>query len=146
MKKRFLLNNLGISLVEAMVVIVIIGVLLLIWKFISSGHIKIAIVNEGRTFVEKVIAQERMYRANKGEFLTTATPTYGYQVNNSANSDILMINTHDNRYFKQFTVTLDTTGGINVTAIGTGKADGMSVVGAYTPSNNRLNITENGIS
>lgn len=134
MKKRFLLKRFGVSLIEAMVVIVIIAVLLLVWKFVSNGHIKIAMINEGRAFVEKVVAQERMYRTQHNSFKEISSP--------ASNDTDIMINTYDNKYFKTFTVTT-TSAGIDVIAIGTGKANNMKVTGVYSASNNNLSITEN---
>ena len=93
MKKFFKSNNLGISLMECMIVIIIIGVMLLIWRFSSKNHIRIAIANEGRAFVEKVVAQERIYRTNHAGFLPVAKT--------AKNAD-LKINTYDNKYFSKF--------------------------------------------
>ena len=137
MKRKFLLNKLGVSLMEVMVVIVIIGITLLIWKFSSKGHVKLAIVNEGRMFVEKVVAQEKMYRARTG----------GFKAISNSNNDIdIMINTHDNKYFKTFNVALTSSGaGINVTVQGSGKAQGINITGAYAASDNSLSITESGL-
>ena len=139
MNKNFLLNKSGVSLMEVMVVIIIIGITLLIWKFASSGHVKLAIVNEGRTFIEKVVAQERMYRAGKGNgsFKTISTAT-------NVDNDI-MINTYDNKYFLTFKVTNVTTSGFNVIVVGSGKANGINITGAYTAANNSLSITESGL-
>ncbi len=124
---------------EVMVVIIIIGITLLIWKFASSGHVKLAIVNEGRTFIEKVVAQEKMYRAGKGNgsFKPISTAT---KVDND-----IMINTYDNKYFLTFKVTNVTTAGFNVIVVGSGKANGINITGAYTAADNNLSITESGL-
>jgi len=135
MKKFFSLNKFGISLMEAMVVIVIIAILLLVWKFSSGGHIKIAIVNEGRMFVEKVVAQEKMYRTNHGSFKA---------ISSTNKNDDIMINTYDNKYFKNFVVAT-TANGISVTAIGSGKASNVNVTGVYTAVDDNLSITESGL-
>lgn len=120
---------------EVMVVIVIIGITLLIWKFASSGHVKLAIVNEGRTFIEKIVAQERIYRANYGNFATGT---------NITKETAIDINTNDNKYFKRFTIE-DTSQGIDVIVHGSGKADGINITGVYTAANNNLAITETGL-
>ena len=124
---------------EVMVVIIIIGITLLIWKFASSGHVKLAIVNEGRTFIEKVVAQEKMYRAGKGNgsFKTISTAT---KVDND-----IMINTYDNKYFLTFKVTGVSASGFTAVVVGSGKANGINVTGVYTAANNNLAITETGL-
>jgi Tfp pilus assembly protein PilE len=124
MKRFFKSNNLGISLMECMIVIIIIGIMLLIWRFTSKGHIQIAISNEGYAFIEKVVSQERMYSANHAGFLAVAK---------ASKSNDLKINTYDNKYFSDFSVEL-TTKGIKVFVYGNAgtKASGMQIVGEYT--------------
>ncbi len=123
---------------EVMVVIIIIGITLLAWKIASSGHVKLAIVNEGRTFIEKVVAQERMYRArsNKGNFKS---------INSTNSNGDIMINTYDNKYFLTFSVTGVTNEGFTVTVFGSGKAQGVEITGVYTAADNNLSITESGL-
>lgn len=134
MKRFFKSNNLGISLMECMIVIIIIGVMLLIWRFTSKGHIQIAISNEGYTFIEKVVAQERIYRTNHAGFLSVAK---------TAKSNELNINTYDNKYFSDFSVEVTTTG-IKVFVYGNNntKAKNMQIYGTYNPSNNELKYHE----
>lgn len=134
MKKFFKSNNLGISLMECMIVIIIIGVMLLIWRFSSKNHIRIAIANEGRAFVEKVVAQERIYRTNHAGFLPVAKT--------AKNAD-LKINTYDNKYFSKFSVEVTGTG-IKVFVYGdeSTKANGMQIYGIYTSSDNELEYHE----
>lgn len=134
MRKFFKSNNLGISLMECMVVIIIIGIMLLIWRFTSKGHIQIAISNEGYAFIEKVVAQERIYRTHHAGFLSVAK---------TAISNELNINTYDNKYFSNFSVEVTTTG-IKVFVYGNNdtKAKNMQIYGTYNPVDNELKYHE----
>jgi hypothetical protein len=51
-----------------MVVVIIISVLVLLWGFYGGDHMRIAITNEGHMFIEKIIAQEKMYRIRKSAY------------------------------------------------------------------------------
>ena len=86
----------------AMVVIIIIGICVLIWGFYSRKHTKVAMMTEGKMFIEKIVAQEKDYYASKGFFYEqTGTGTL-------SSSDDLFINTNQNKYFKTFRVTRPT--------------------------------------
>jgi len=137
MKKFFKSNNFGISLMECMIVIIIIGIMLLIWRFTSRGHIRIAIANEGRAFVEKVVAQERIYRANHSNFDFFSTTRENSKLN---------INTNDNKYFSTFSVD-NSKGSFRVVVYGTDgtKASGVQIIGIYNTSTNGLTIEEHGL-
>lgn len=137
MKRNLLFKNLGVSLIEIMAAVAIIGITLLAWRFTSKDHVRIAAVTEGRNLIEKVVAQEKMYMANKGSFKAIGTASTF-----AKNDNDVMVNTYDNKYFLDFIVTNVTTAGFNVTAKGSGKANNISVVGAYTASSNDLAITE----
>jgi len=61
----------GFTLIEALVVVSIIGVLAVIWVFYGRDHIKLAAMSEGRMFIEKIVAQEKMYLNEHGCFVKT---------------------------------------------------------------------------
>ena len=134
MRNKFKLNTFGISLIECMVVIVIIGIMLLIWRFTSKGHEQIAISNEGYAFIEKVVAQERIYRATHSGFLP---------VGKTKKNDSLKINAYDNKYFSNFSVEV-TADGIKVFVYGNTntKANGMQIYGMYNSKTNQLEYKE----
>lgn len=134
MRNKFKLNVFGISLIECMVVIVIIGIMLLIWRFTSKGHEQIAIANEGYAFIEKVVAQERIYRTTHSDFLP---------VGKTSKNDSLKINAYDNKYFSKFSVEV-TADGIKVFVYGNTntKANGMQIYGTYNSKSNQLEYKE----
>lgn len=120
MIKKFLNNN-GFSLIECVVVVVIISIVVLIWGFYGSDHMKIAYMNEGHMLVEKVVAQERLYMAKNSAFLTVPTGT---------SSTALNIDTKQNNYFKTFKTTV--AGNVLIVeAYGSGKAGSATVRGVY---------------
>ena len=92
-----IVNNKGFSLIECLVAIIIITVVVLIWGFYGADHVRIAISNEGRMFIGQVVAQEKLYLAEKSEFWVSAGI-----INDS---DELNLNTIQNKYFKTFKVT-----------------------------------------
>lgn len=134
MRNKFKLNVFGISLIECMVVIVIIGIMLLIWRFTSKGHEQIAIANEGYAFIEKVVAQERIYRTTHSDFLP---------VGKTSKNDSLKINAYDNKYFSNFSVEV-TADGIKVFVYGNTntKAKDMQIYGTYNSRSNQLEYKE----
>jgi len=91
-------NKKGFTIIESIVVILIVGVCLAIWGFHGRDHMKIAMMSEAKVFIEKVISQEKMYRANNGAFIATS---------GTAKVDTfepLYINTKTNNYFKTFKI------------------------------------------
>lgn len=86
----------GFTMMELIVVIVIVGVCLAIWGFHGRDHIKIAMMSEAKVFIEKVISQEKIYRANNGTFIATSGTVDTF--------DPLYINTKTNKYFTKFKI------------------------------------------
>lgn len=83
---------------EGMVVIILIAISIAIWGYNGRSHIKISMMSEAEMFVEKIISQEKLYRANNGSFIRTpGTGKY-----NSFES--LYISTKTNKYFKTFRI------------------------------------------
>ena len=133
MNKSKILNEFGFSLIEVMVVVVIAGVMLLAWNFISTEQIKKVALNEGRTLVEQVVAQERIYRARTGSFQA---------VSSKNKNDNIMVDTYGNKYFKNFIVSLSGTTGLFVTAQGSVKpVSGVNVIGTYNAVNDTLKLS-----
>ncbi|MFA7073793.1 MAG: prepilin-type N-terminal cleavage/methylation domain-containing protein [Endomicrobiaceae bacterium] len=119
-KKIF--NNYGVSLIECIIVIIIISILVLLWGFYGRDHMRIAITNEGHMFIEKVIAQEKMYRIRESAYLPV--------VSSVTASEELDIDTFHNKYFKTFTVTVSGNT-LYVSAYGTNEGSGITVRGIY---------------
>lgn len=115
-------NNRGVSLIECMVVVIIISVLVLLWGFYGGDHMRIAITNEGHMFIEKIIAQEKMYRIRKSAYFPIVSSTTA--------STELNIDTNQNKYFKYFTVTVSSNV-MYVSAYGTNQGSGITVRGIY---------------
>lgn len=94
------MNNKGFSFVELVVVIVIVSVVIVIWGFTGGNDVKRSMLTEGKMFIEQVIAQERLYLAEKSEFwVSVGTVTV---------ADALNISTLQNKYFKVFKVSSST--------------------------------------
>lgn len=83
---------------ETVVVILIVGICFAIWGFHGRDHIRIAMMSEAKVFIEKVISQEKMYRANNGTFIATSGST------TVDTFDPLYINTKNNKYFTKFKI------------------------------------------
>ena len=88
----------GFTFMEGMVVIILLGICILIWGYTGRDHIKISMMSEAEMFVEKIISQEKLYRADKGIFI----PTPGSGTYNSF--ETLYISTKTNKYFKTFRI------------------------------------------
>lgn len=103
-------NKKGFTFMESMIVIILIAICVAIWGYHGRDHIKISMMNEAEMFVDKVIAQEKIYRANNSTFI--ATP--GDAKYNAF--DPLLINSKSNKYFKTFRIIIPpgTTGTIIV--------------------------------
>ena len=91
-------NKKGFTLMEGMIVIIIIGICVAIWGFHGRDHIKLSMMNEAKMFIDKIVAQEKIYRANQGAFKPTpGTGAVG-------GMEDLYINTRSNTYFKTFKI------------------------------------------
>lgn len=138
MKK--ILNNKGFSLVESVLVIIIFSIIVLIWGFYGRDHMKIAMMNEGRMLIEKIVGQEKMYMSEKGSFIKTPG-------DNPVNKmDELFIDTRTNKYYKTFKITT----GPDILLVdlypNTEKypdLNGFSVRGVYKTINDKIEYHEN---
>ena len=112
--KKFIKSNKGFTFLEVMVVVVIIAILAGAWFFTGKGHVRIAMANEGRVLVDKIIAQERDYIIRNSEFFVTGSNKIEF-------SPALKVDARSNKYFKTFK-----TEGLKVT--GSGKIlDGVKI-------------------
>ncbi len=91
---EILKNKKAFSFMEAMVVIIIIGICVLIWGFYGRKHTKVAMMTEARMFIEKIVGQEKVYYGDNGFFYENST--------RMSRCDDLFINTDQNKYFKSF--------------------------------------------
>ena len=94
-------NNKGFTLIEAIVVIIIFAIVVLIWGFYGRDNIKLAMMNEAKMFIGKIVAQEKIYFSNKGAFLKT--PGDGAV----SKMDELFLDTRSNKYYKTFKITTE---------------------------------------
>lgn len=84
---------------ETIIVVIIVGVCLAIWGFHGRDHVRIAMMSEAKVFIEKIISQEKIYKANNGTFIATSgTGTVD-------TFDPLYVNTKTNKYFTKFKIT-----------------------------------------
>lgn len=96
-------NNKGVTLLECLVAVTIVGVLAVAWGYYGRQDIKLASMNEGRAFVEKLVAQEKMYMSEQGEFIDTRTSPSG-EPKVVSELQALFINTNMNKYYKTFKI------------------------------------------
>jgi prepilin-type N-terminal cleavage/methylation domain-containing protein len=90
-------NKKGFTILEGLVVVVIIGICVAIWGFHGRDHMKISMMSEARMFIDKIVAQEKIYYANHGEFINTN--------NKSVNVlGTIFISAKSNKYFKTFKI------------------------------------------
>lgn len=94
---EILKNKKAFSFIEALIVIIIIGICILIWGFYGRDHIRVAMMTEAKMFTEKIIGQEKVYYADKGCFFDSKLLL--------TKSDILFVDTKENKYFKSFRLT-----------------------------------------
>lgn len=98
---KILKNKNAFTFMEAMVTVIIIGICVAIWGFYGRDHTKMSMMTEARVFIDKIIAQEKMYYADNGTYVDTN----GLVV---SKIDPLFIDAKENRYFKTFRITRPT--------------------------------------
>ncbi len=127
-------NNKAFTLTELIVTIAVMIVLVVTWAFYGRGHVKFAMMNEGRLFVDKIVAQEKNYLSENGVYRT--------ENNYTVFSPLLYIDTRENKYFSSFRIT---TSGNNVTiflrSVNVNNAD--AIVATYLGANDTVTFTEN---
>jgi prepilin-type N-terminal cleavage/methylation domain-containing protein len=125
-------NNKGFTFIELIVVIVIVAIVAVAYFFTGKNHTTIAQSTEARAFIEKVVAQEKIYRTEMSKFYTV----------NSAVSAVkdLKLDTNQNKYFKTFKITVS---GANL-AITLYPKSGVKVTitGNYNMTTNDITYTE----
>ena len=142
--KNFMKSNVkGFTFIEVMVVVVIIAVLAGAWFFSGRGHLKIAMANEGRALIDKIVAQEKIYRVQKTEFYLTKD---GGEYINKDSSKELKVDTKQNKYFKTFKIIENAGGrGIQVEVYPDDQdvdLSGVSVTGIYRLDSDQIQYIE----
>lgn len=99
MLNKLLKGKNAFTFIEAMVIIIIIGMCVLMWGFYGRDHIRVSMMNEARMFTEKIIGQEKIYYADNGYFYRTAGSDPVLK------ADELAIDAKENKYFKSFKIT-----------------------------------------
>ncbi len=75
-------NNKAFTVTELIVTTTLIFIMVALWVFIGRGHIKVAMLNEGRIFIDQIIDQERRYIAvngvpfETGSYVTKSAPLF----------------------------------------------------------------------
>jgi len=140
-------NVKGFTFIEVMIVVVIIGILASAWFFTGKGHMKVAMANEGRALIDKIVAQEKIYRVQNSDFfVTTSSARLEF-------SPELKVDARQNKYFKRFNIarTTDSFGtrtreGVVVTvypAEGDVDLRNVTIVGTYRLQSDDVNYVEN---
>ena len=99
MINKILKEKKAFTFIEAMVIIIIIGICVVMWGFYGRDHIKVSMMNEARMFTEKIIGQEKIYYADHGCFYKTPGLLSVTRV------DELSIDAKENKFFKTFKIT-----------------------------------------
>ncbi len=143
---KMILNNKGFTLIEAVVVIVIFSIVVLMWRFYSRDNVKIAMMNEGKMFIEKIVAQEKFYMSEKGTFIKSPGTSAVSKM------DELFLDTRSNKYYKTFKIDFTVVSGttkshkltINLYPDKTivKDLDGYYVTGTYTSANDKIEYEE----
>ena len=92
MIKNFLCNKKAFTMMEALVVVTIIGISVLIYAVYGRGNVKSSMLTEA-----KIVAQEKVYYSDRSQFFVFSTATQ--------KRDELFIDLKENKYFKTFKVT-----------------------------------------
>ncbi len=141
--KKFIKFNKGFTFLEVMVVVVIIAILAGAWFFTGKGHVKVAMTNEGRALIDKIVAQEKIYRVQKSAFFLTKEGSTYKKIDSSKE---LKIDTLQNKYFKTFKVVENADKkGIQVIvypADDDADLSGVSLTGIYKLDSDEINYVE----
>ena len=97
MIKNFLCNKKAFTMMEALVVVSIVGISVLIYAVYGRGNVRSSMLTEAKMFVEKIVAQEKVYYSDRSTFFTFSAKTQ--------KRDELFIDLKENKYFKSFQVT-----------------------------------------
>lgn len=98
-------NNKAFTLMEAIIVIIIVAIAVAIWGFYGRDHMKIAMMTEAKMFIDKIVAQEKIYYANNGDFVDTGENTV-------TELNQIFINAGQNKYFNNFEIMAERVDGI----------------------------------
>ena len=141
--KKIIKSSKGFTFLEVMVVVVIIAILAGAWFFTGKGHVKIAMANEGRALIDKIVAQEKIYRVQKSDFFLTDRVEF---------SKDLKIDARQNKYFKEFKIVrtknssgTETRDGVQVIVYPEGSdvdLSGVSLTGIYKLDSDAVNYVE----
>lgn len=127
-------NNKAFTLPEIIATITIIILLTVVWHYYGRGFSKGAMTNEGRVFIEKVLAQEKLYRSDNGEFWKPSNSDFVDKV------APLFIDTRTNKYYTGFKIVVNNTN-TPLTIIAAGSSVG-SITGVYDKTNDNISFTE----
>lgn len=110
-------NNKGFSLMEAMVVIIIIGICVAIWGVHGRDQIKISMMSEARSFCDRVVAQEKIHYANNREYVLSKGESGTASGDPVAVTKLnpLFIDAKENKYFNKFTIKAPKKGVLTIT-------------------------------
>lgn len=145
-KEGIISNVKAFTFIEVMIVVVIIAILAVVGFYSGKGHTTISTTTEARAFIEKIVAQEKMYFIRKSEFFVTG------ENNKVDSSRELQVDSSQNKYFKLFTVVTGASATNSSAVVLTVKAfadegfddlSGVSVVGKYDLETGNLVYEEN---
>jgi prepilin-type N-terminal cleavage/methylation domain-containing protein len=142
--RKIIKSNKGFTFIEVIVVIVIVAILAASWFFTGKGHVKIAMTNEGRALIDKIVAQEKIYMVQKSSFFLTKE---GSSYKKTDSSKELKIDTKQNKYFKAFMIVEDKDNdGIQVIVYPADEDSdlrGVTITGSYSLGSDQIEYTEN---
>ena len=148
-KEGIISNVKAFTFIEVMIVVVIIAILAVVGFYSGKGHVKISMTTEARSFIEKIVAQEKMYLIRNSEFFVTG------ENNRISSSKELQIDSSKNKYFKLFTITTGSAGSgsssddqpmlmVRTFAIdNSNDLENFSIEGIYNLETGRLEYEEN---